>query len=186
MTLASQSPFATRLLEGEHILWEGRPKQGVLFSTSDIFFIPFSLLWCGGAIFWETGVAKINASPFFLLFGAFFVCMGLFIVVGRFFVDAWLRQDMRYAVTTKRILIERPAPFARFVALGLDKLPECELSERQNGRGTIRFGAQPPMWGRGAGPSMVPSMEKTPQFLAIDNVREVFDLVQRTASHSRL
>jgi hypothetical protein len=30
-----------------------------------------------------------------LLFGAFFLCYGLYTLVGRFIVDAWIRRDLR-------------------------------------------------------------------------------------------
>jgi hypothetical protein len=57
----------------ERLLWSGRPKQGIVLRGSDVFMIPFSLLWCGFAIFWEYTVWSQAAPPFFLIFGGFFV-----------------------------------------------------------------------------------------------------------------
>jgi hypothetical protein len=139
------------------------------------------LLWGGFAIFWETA-AIAKAPGFFALWGIPFVLIGLYLIAGRFVLDAWVRSGTRYALTNKRILIARSAPFAKFAALSLDRLPEASLSESQNGRGTIRFGAAAQFWGRGSSfSSWTPSLDPTPQFLAIENARSVFDQIQRAA-----
>jgi len=171
--------FTSRLLSGERILWSGRPGQGLLLTERDIFAIPFTLLWCGFFIFWTIGASQAaGLAP--LLFGAIFISFGLYNLGGRFLLDAWIRRDLSYAVTNKRILIARPAPFSRFTALSLDRLPEVDLKERANGRGTIRFG-QPAAGVRMGYQGMSPAFDPTPQFLAIDDARRVFDLIQRTA-----
>jgi hypothetical protein len=174
--------FTVRLLSGERILWSGNPGQGLLLTEADTFAIPFSLLWCGFVIFWTIGATRTaGVGP--LLIGGIFICFGLYNLVGRFLVDAWIRRDLSYAVTNRRILIARPAPISRFTALNLEHLSEIDLKERTNGRGTIRFGRRAPSaawaWGyyRGMGPALGP----TPQFLAIGDARRVFDLIQRTA-----
>lgn len=170
--------FQGRLLAGERIAWAGRPGGGLVLTSRDVFLIPFSLLWCGFAIFWTFGARSMGAPGFFTLWGVMFVCIGLFFVAGRFVVDAWLRRRLRYAVTDRRILIARAAPFGRFTAIGLTQLADLTLTERANGSGTIRFGYEPSMWRNGMG-GWLPSLDSTPQFLAIDDVRRVFDLVQR-------
>lgn len=171
--------FGSRLLAGERLVWTGRPGQGLLLTPRDAFLIPFSLLWCGFSVFWLTTTARARAPIFFLLWGGMFLCVGLFFVVGRFVLDAWLRRRLRYALTNRRILIYRPGPFSDFTALGLDRLPDARLSERADGRGSIRFGQAVSMWGnRGVG-SWVAALEPTPQFLLIDDARNVFDQIQR-------
>jgi hypothetical protein len=74
-------------------------------------------------------------------------------------------------------LLGRPRS-ADFTALSLEQLPEVDLKERANGRGTIRFGQRAPAWGY---QGMSPAFDPNPQFLAIDEARRVFDLIQRTA-----
>jgi hypothetical protein len=171
--------FTNRLLSGERILWSGKPGQGLLLTELDIYLIPFSLLWCGLVIFWTIGASRAAGSgP--LLFGAFFLCYGLYTLVGRFIIDAWIRRDLRYAVTNRRLLIARPAPFSKFTALNLEQLPEVHLKERTNGRGTIRFGQRGPTRG-GYYRLISPAFDPNPLFLAIDDARRVFDLIQRTA-----
>ena len=105
--------------------------------------------------------------------------IGLYLMVGRFLLDAWIRGGMLYAVTNKRILISRSGPFGKFTALGLDRLPDASISESAGGRGTIRFGELAPMWGgRNGISSWTPSLDPTPQFIAIENARSVFDQIQ--------
>jgi len=171
--------FTSRLLNGERILWSGKPGQGLLLGERDIYAIPFTLLWCGFVIFWTVGATRAaGLGP--LLFGALFLCFGAYNLLGRFIVDAWIRRHLCYAVTNRRILIARPAPFSKFNALNLEQIPELDLKEGTNGQGTIRFGQRVPAWSWGY-QSMSSTFGLTPQFLAIDDARRVFDLIQRAA-----
>jgi len=177
------SDFQNQLLKGEKILWTGRPAQGVLLTSRDWFLVPFSLFWCGFAFFWEGMVASSPKSPDFMkLFGIPFVLIGLYFVAGRFFVDAWVRGGLRYAVTNKRALISRTKPFAKFSAMNLRQAQEIALTMRSDGRGTIRFGAQPTIWAQNNGFAyMTPSLDPVMQFIAIDDAQKVYRLVQQAA-----
>ena len=183
----SDDVFAGRLLPGEQVIWTGRPGQGLLLTPQYIFLIPFSLLWCGFAIFWEAsaagivgGQAGVEGAPM-LLFGGVFVCVGLYFVFGRFLADAWIRGGIRYALTDKRVLIHRGAPFYSFSAIALDRLPALQLKERMDRSGTIRFGERSSIFGRSNFGMWSPTMDPTPQFLAIPDARSVFDTIQRRA-----
>jgi hypothetical protein len=179
-SLPSTINFADRLLPGEKLIWSDRPAQGLLVTGRDWFLIPFSLIWGGFAIFWELGVAKATKAPaFFPLFGIPFVLVGLYLIFGRFIVDAWARQNMEYAVTSKRILISRSAPFGKFIALNLHQLPAINLTETRDGRGTIRFGEAGSIFNnRNGWSSWTPAFDPTPQFLGIENARDVFEQIQ--------
>ncbi len=168
-----------RLLPGEKLLWSGGPQRGILFTASDAFLIPFSVMWGGFAIFWEASVLSTKAPDFFGLWGIPFVLVGLYLIVGRFFVDAWIRGGLVYAVTSQRILIARPSPIARFTALNLNQLPAVSLKERNNGRGDIVFGDSVSVFGRRGFSGWSPALDPTPRFLGIENVKVVFDLIQR-------
>jgi len=168
----NKGPFPARLLDDERILWSGRPAGGIRFTARD------SLMWGGFAIFWETVVIRSNAPGFFRLWGVPFVLAGLYLIFGRFFVDAWLRGKTRYAVTNRRILIVRSGTFGKMTSLSLERLPDMQLNERADGSGTIRFGAPGPYWANGWA-IWTPALDPVPQFVAIDNAQRVFDQIQR-------
>jgi hypothetical protein len=172
-----------RLLPDERIVWSGAPGQGLVLTRRDILLIPFSLLWCGFAIFWTVGATGMGAPSLFRLWGALFICVGLYFVVGRFVVDAWVRRGTEYALTDRRALIYRSAPFSKFTAVSLSQLPDLDLVERSDGSGTIKFGQVISAWGnRGMG-AWSPSLDPTPQFIAIRDARRVFDLLQQSSGN---
>jgi hypothetical protein len=177
----SARAFAGRLLPRERVIWSGKPARGLRFSARDWLMIPFSLLWGGFAVFWEVSVFQTRAPGVFRLWGVPFVAVGLYLIAGRFVVDAWLRGRTHYAVTDRRVLILRGGPFGSLVALGRDRLAEMRLSEGADGRGTIRFGQQAWLWGRGGFAAWTPSLDPTPQFIAIEGARGVFDRIQGPA-----
>ena len=182
MTYTNASDFQGRLMSGERLLWSGRPEQGLTFSASDGVLIPFSLVWGGFSIFWLVQVVTMKAPAAFVVFGVPFVVIGLFLIFGRFFVDAWLRARTFYAVTDRRVLILRSGPYGDFRALQLDRLPEAGLRERADGGGTIIFGqlVSAMSGGRGGGWAVwVNALNPTPQFIGIENVRSVYDLIQK-------
>jgi hypothetical protein len=134
--------------------------------------------------FWEWGATTTreadDAVPFFPLFGLPFVAVGIYMLVGRFLVDAWVRRNTRYAVTTQRVLIQRTAPTFKFTAFAIDKLPELSLEERDDGRGTIRFQPALPMWGNNSWSSWTPALDSS-QFVLATDARGVFDRIQRVS-----
>ena len=133
------------LVNGEYVLWQGMPEKGNLISRSDIFMIPFSILWCGFAIFWEITAITSGAPFFFALWGIPFVCVGLYIVFGRFIWTAWTRKRTRYVITNKKIIRFRGK---RVDMLDGRSLPPMHTEIHRNGNGTIIFGTVNPYYGR--------------------------------------
>jgi hypothetical protein len=98
--------FQEHLGANEKLIWTGQPKKGIIFRTADLFLFPFSLLWCGFAIFWVTSVLNSGAPFFFAMFGIPFIIMGLIFVFGRFIIDAKQRAKTFYGLTEDRIIIK--------------------------------------------------------------------------------
>lgn len=166
---------------GERIIWSGQPQQGLMLRPSDIFLIPFSLLWGGFAIFWEFGVISSGAPFFFTLWGVPFVLIGLYIMVGRFFFDREQRKKTYYALTNERVIIISGVFNQNTRTLYLKKLPEINISTKGDGKGTITFGASHPLAWMYSG-SGFPSMGRyniAPSFELIDDAKNVYQHIKR-------
>jgi len=84
-------------------------------------------------------VVTTQAPFFFKLWGIPFVLVGLYIVVGRFFVDARTRGRTFYGVTSERIIIISGVFSRQTKSLQLRTLSDISLTERADGSGTITF-----------------------------------------------
>src|SRR6266576_4090674 len=174
------SEIERELSSGERLLWSGQPRRGFRLRSSDAFVIPFSLLWCGFAIFWETSVIIKGAPFFFMLWGIPFVLVGLYIVFGRFIVDAKTRARTFYGVTSERILIVSGLFSRQTKSMQLRTLSDISLTERNDGSGSITFVPQHPMAHRlpsgwpGAGQYAAPAFDM------IDRAKEIYQLVRQT------
>ena len=171
----------SELSPGEHVLWSGQPRQGLVFRGSDVFAIPFSMLWAGFAVFWLVTAAQSGAPLPFVLFGVPFVMIGAYIVIGRFLVESQQREKTFYAVTQQRVIIASGL-FAKSVkSLNLKTLSDLSISERPDGSGTITFGAQHPMAAMFSGMSAWPGAGQYigPRFDLVPQVRSVYETVRR-------
>jgi hypothetical protein len=180
--LKTQSEIEKELSSDEKLLWSGRPRQGLRLRPSDAFAIPFSLVWCGFAIFWEASVFKGNAPFFFMLWGVPFVLIGLYVVFGRFFVDARTRARTYYGVTSERIIIVSGLFSRQIKSLSLRTLTDVSLTERGDGSGSITFGPQLSYpFGRqynfGGWPGS--SQNAMPVFDLVEQVKEAYDIIRR-------
>jgi len=181
------SAIERELSSSERLLWSGQPRAGVCLRATDAFLIPFSLFWCGFAIFWEIGAvvpAHKNGGPaaaVFPLFGVPFVLIGLYLVFGRFILDARLRQRTFYGVTSERVIIVSGLRSRSTKSLNLRTLSDISLTQRADGSGTITFGPTHPMSQRFPGGSWPGAgMYATPAFDMIDRAKEVYDIIRQT------
>lgn len=182
MTFSTEQRLRPELGRGERLLWSGGPKQGLFFRPSDIVMVPFSLLWAGFAFFWEYAVSQIRGTPIIvLLWGVPFMLIGLYMVAGRFLVEAQLRRRACYGLTDQRVLILGGLFNRQVKSLPLASLGEITISERADRRGTIMFGPST------LGTAMVrgaswPGMGRSgpPVFDLIDDARRVYRLIRET------
>lgn len=162
----------------ERLIWSGQSKKGIVFRTIDIFLIPFSLLWCGFAIFWFTAALLSGAPVFLAIFGIPFVCVGLFLVFGRFIIDAKKRENTFYGITENRIII-RSGIFKKTIkSINLKTLSEIEFEEKRDGSGTINFGPSNSFFIRDYNLHWLGGSKQNTSFELIQNVRQVYNTIR--------
>lgn len=185
-----ETEMAGELDAGETLLWAGRPKGGFVLRGSDVFMIPFSIFWCGFAIFWMIGASgalwegKGDPAPVnyvFPLFGLPFVAIGLYMVFGRFLVDRAQRERTTYGVTNERVII-KSGLFSRTVkSINLRTMSDITLKERGDGSGMITFGASHPMHLMFEGMNWWPGVNQyqSPGFEFIPDAKQVYQIIRR-------
>lgn len=181
MIVSNEQSLMRELGRDERLLWSGVPRRGIVFRSSDVIAIPFSLLWGGFAMFWEYSVLTTSAPSFFGIWGVPFVLMGLYMIVGRFFADAYLRGRTQYGVTNQRVIIVSGMLSREVKSLPLAPMADITLNEQSNRAGSIQFGPTPPgrSWMVGT-PWPGATRSQPPRFDLIGNVREVYDLIIKT------
>lgn len=161
--------------ETADLLWTGRPGFGLRFRRADIVLVPFSIMWGGFAIVWES-IAVRSGGPWFMsLWGVPFVAVGLYVIFGRFLWDSYTRSQTWYALTNDSALICRKYRGGGLQRVYLPSLANIRLATNNDGSGTISFGNED---GYGAWRTWGPP--STPAFEFIPNVRTVYDLCIRS------
>jgi hypothetical protein len=172
--------FSRYLNPREAIRWTGQPQQGLVLRSADALLIPFSVLWCGFAVFWETSVWSSGAPTFFMLWGAAFVCVGLYFVFGRFFVDAYMRSKTYYALTDQRALILGGLGGNELTTIDLRSTSEIRYQDIDGSRGTISFGPDPGPFRRGR--IWHTTSRNSPEFFRTPDASGAYRLVQAAKS----
>ncbi|SFR85614.1 PH domain-containing protein [Dyella sp. OK004] len=187
VTFSTEQMLRPELGREERLLWSDMPKQGVCFRTSDFLAVPFSLMWAGFAFFWEYSVSSAKDAPvFMMLWGIPFVLIGLYMIVGRFFADAYLRRRTYYGVTDQRIIILSGLFTRQVKSLPLTTLSDITFSERSDRSGTITFGPNNFGFSMMAGtPWPGTSGRMPPAFDLIGDARHVYALIREAQQSAR-
>jgi len=162
----------------ERLLWSGHPRRGLALRSSDLMMIPFSLIWASFAIFWETMVIRGKAPLVMKLWGIPFVLIGLYMVIGRFFVDAWQRSRTTYGLTNERVIIISNFSGTKIKSLNLRTLTDITLDQKSDEVGTITFAPavaafnSRDMWANRRSQPVGPRLEM------IENARRVYEMIR--------
>lgn len=189
--LAYDRPFQKYLMPGEALLWVGRPPQGILLRRSDWASIPFSIAFCGLALMWEATALglwrmRYNACPSAV--GLPFVAVGLYVMVGRFFLDAYQRRRTWYGLTDRRALILYIGQSVCLNGVMLSESPGVQLEMHSKGVGTITFKPRKidPYWENraGRGGFLDFGRPSLPTFEQIADAKEVRNLIHPESTQS--
>jgi len=179
------------LAPGERLLWAGRPRQGVRLVPADVFLVPFGVIFTVIPLVIAIvllvkgeGAALLDAIQGL----AALLTAGVYLLGGRFFLDARRRAHTFYGLTDRRALLVEDRGARRTTSIPLASAEPMALIEAGEGRGTIRFGVsrdeQTPVIrqlhrGRGAGPSIVDAASarggELPVFEEIEDARVVYE-----------
>jgi len=144
---------ANELAAGEKVLWSGQPDNRRWLYPEDLMLVPFSVLWGGFAIFWETSVLTatsaregIGEKVLFSLWGIPFVLIGMYLMLGRLFARRWIRRGSLYVVTDQRILSFSPLwkGRSRVKMIWLSSCPPLEKRAGRGDHGTLCIGTMAP------------------------------------------
>lgn len=138
-------PIFQQFLEpGERILWSGKPRQGFLLRRSDVFFIPFSIVWAAIAV-WMEYAPLTSPLPLEEKFWSILsIAVAAYILALRFVVDLLYRHFSYYALTDRRILIHAGLFKPTLTSLPLATQKDIHLDLRKDGSGDIVFGPLDP------------------------------------------
>jgi len=171
--------FRNELNPEEKIVWVGRPRQGIYLRSGDIILIPFNLIGMGIMSFAFLAIVSDAPPPFFWLLGIPIILAWGYMFIGRFFVSMAQRRKTHYCITNERIIILSNFFNKNVKSLSLRNLPEMNLDDRNDGRGTITFGSSTLAVQVYSG-SGIPSTGRykiPPSFEMIDDAKQVYQLI---------
>ncbi|MGJ4788861.1 hypothetical protein [Leptospira koniambonensis] len=175
------------LVTDENLLWSGVPDRGIKFVSSDIFLIPFSIVWASFAF--STLFRDFENTLFFpfSLFSLLFVFAGVYITVGRFLVDSFFRSRTIYGITDRRIIILSDIIITRKVeTYWLSDLSKISLSESGNGKGSIFLGDKGAYFNFFGNTNLFGRKgESVPCLAFIENAREVHNKILKLKEESK-
>ncbi len=114
LTSLAQELLKEKLSGGEEIVWADTPARR-LFRLQDIIAIPFMTIWTtiAATMFYMSLKAGTPALlPFWLLSGSF-VCLGLYMTVGRFIHEYLLLKNCLFVLTQENAYVICWFPFKR-------------------------------------------------------------------------
>lgn len=161
---------------GEQLLWHGAPATGLRLQKSDLSMIPFSLAFCGFSIFWEVSVIRSGGGLLPCLFGIPFIVIGLYLMLGRFFLDAYNRKNTYYGITSERIIILEPKTVN---SMAYHQIPTLELVLEKGELGSVFFSQQTYQDHRGRTVHRV----DRPGIRLITDAPRVYNLIQSQMMH---
>jgi len=179
-------PFQKHLRPGEKLLWVGRPVQGLLYRPNDWALIAFGLIGVAAPISSASVALRrgvdllLNPCPTIAMLAV--LAFGIYVVVGRFFVDARQRSRTWYALTDRRALI---LYVGKAICFNGVEGPDCKVvtfKRHANGSGTIVFELKEvdPYWAlrEGRDSFLDQTRPSSPAFEGIDTADEVYSLLR--------
>jgi hypothetical protein len=116
--------------------------------------------------------------------GLFFIGIGIYLLIGRFFADRLYRSRLIYGVTDRRAIILSGIRRRSVQSIYLSSLSALKLEERRDGSGTISFGDRSSYW-YARGPGFSTQQGVGTQFFRIADVKQVYTIVREAMQRQK-
>jgi hypothetical protein len=177
MDLELQNELQQELGRDEKLLWTGKPNSGVIFQAYDLFLIPFSLFWCGIIIVTFFSAIQKSSNAFSLLFMTPFLAAGIYLLIGRFLLDARRRKNTIYGITESRIILKSGIVVRNIKSFNIKALSDFTLREKRDGTGSILIGPMEPRNMLFNSMGGWPGVSRSPSLESIEDVRKIYNLI---------
>jgi hypothetical protein len=125
------------LEQGEEFLWTGRPRQGLIFRSSDYYFIPLSLIFtavtCWGLILFSSWD---NIPSFMIIVFLPFIIASFHLLIFRFINDIERRKSTIYGLTNKKAIIFNTKS-KNFITIDLSNVKFTKIIDTKESNGTL-------------------------------------------------
>ena len=154
-----------------------------MFTALDWYFIAFSVVWLGVALLISLAHLRKTPEPMDAAVSVLFVGIGIYWLIGRFFVNSFYRSRLVYGLTARRAIILAGVFRRSLQSIDLSSLNGLKLDERGDGSGTISFGDQPRYgW---HGPGFQASGAADSQFFRVADAKKVHTIVRETMQRQK-
>jgi hypothetical protein len=169
--------------EANEVLWKGRPKQGLVFRGYDLVLVPF-VLWWG----WE--IPSMLQTAFLeggdngdKLFAVTMAGIGAYILIVRYFHDAWVRANTSYEITTEGVAFNYRGLIKKKVVIPFAEISMVSLSNYHSDTASVLLNGTDSLWAlRESFPSFMLTDEVESGGVALRQVRgpgEIQALIKR-------
>ena len=125
-------------------------------------------------------------SGIFPLFGLPFVIIGLYLLFGRFIVDALRRKKTYYGITEQRIIILVGSGSQKVKSFDLKSFTNVSMTKKRDGSGTITFSAPQAFAAYSSNTSRPrPNWNATAVFELIQNVADVYQIILKEQNNKK-
>ena len=132
------------LVEDERIVWQGRPDPNPFILTrADVLRLPIAAVWSWTASHMNVDFWQLGYPISWKLLAILFLCISIYITIGRFFHSSLRRKSIRYALTNRRAIIWHEGERRKVKEYPLAASTHIEF--RPARFGTIIFGRLKPM-----------------------------------------
>jgi hypothetical protein len=123
----------------EELIWTAAAKKGIVFESGDIYNVFIAIVWCLGAIAWAIIGFSMGAPLWFIAsIGIPGVVTGLYLLYGRFMIDAIKRKNTIYGLTENNIIIQSGLYKRRVKIININSIASMVLyNEKADGSGNI-------------------------------------------------